>query len=80
MFLHAPISCLKANSPILQSIMIMYTSPGSPAKYLSSCNHLKKKKNHYILSSQLRADQMPGPPREGQLIDLCSPNSNFWLP
>ena len=28
----------------------------------------KKKKNHYILSGQLRADQMPGPPREGQLV------------
>ena len=35
---------------------------------------LKKKntkKNRYIFSSQLRADQMPGPPREGQL--LCTP-------
>ena len=28
----------------------------------------KKKKNHYIFSSQPRADQMPGPPREGQLM------------
>ena len=28
----------------------------------------KKKKNHYIFSSLLRADQMPGPPREGQLM------------
>ena len=28
----------------------------------------KKKKNHYIFSSQLRADQMPGPPRKGQLM------------
>ena len=27
----------------------------------------KKEKNHYIFSSQSRADQMPGPPREGQL-------------
>ena len=26
------------------------------------------KKNHYIFSSQLRADQMPGPPRDGQLM------------
>ena len=24
--------------------------------------------NHYIFSSQPRADQMPGPPREGQLM------------
>ena len=32
---------------------------------------LKKKGNHYIFSSQLRADQMPGPPREGQL--MCTP-------
>ena len=28
----------------------------------------EKKKNHYIFSSHLRADQMPGPPREGQLM------------
>ena len=28
----------------------------------------KKKKNHYLFSSQLRADQMRGPPREGQLM------------
>ena len=27
-----------------------------------------KKKNHYIFSSQLRADQMPGPPRGDQLM------------
>ena len=26
------------------------------------------KKNHCIFSSQPRADQMPGPPREGQLM------------
>jgi hypothetical protein len=26
------------------------------------------RKNHYIFLSQLRADQMPGPPREGQLM------------
>ena len=29
----------------------------------------KKKKNYYIFSSQLRADQMPGPPREVQLTN-----------
>ena len=28
----------------------------------------KRKKNGYIFSSQLRADQMPGPPREGRLM------------
>ena len=28
----------------------------------------EEKKNHNIFSSQLRADQMPGPPREGQLM------------
>ena len=28
----------------------------------------RKKKNCYIFSSQLGADQMPGPPREGQLM------------
>ena len=28
----------------------------------------KKKENQYIFSSQLRADQMPGPSREGQLM------------
>ena len=28
----------------------------------------QKKKNHYIFSSQLRADQTSGPPREGQLM------------
>ena len=33
-----------------------------------SCGAQKKKKNQYIFSSQLRADQMPGPTREGQLI------------
>ena len=27
----------------------------------------KKKKNRYIFPCQLRADQMPGPPQEGQL-------------
>ena len=26
------------------------------------------KKNHYIVLSQLRADKMPGTPREGQLM------------
>ena len=30
--------------------------------------HQQKEKNHYIFSSQLRADQMPGPPGEGQLM------------
>ena len=30
--------------------------------------HKAKKKNDYIFSSPFRADQMPGPPREGQLI------------
>ena len=40
----------------------------------STCNcfsggrEKKKRKNHYDLSSQLRADQMPGPPQEGQLM------------
>ena len=34
--------------------------------------HQQKKKNHYIFSSQLRADQMPGPPREGQLMCTLS--------
>ena len=28
----------------------------------------RKKKTHHIFSRQLKADQMPGPPREGQLI------------
>ena len=27
-----------------------------------------KKENHYIFISQLRTDQMPGPPREGRLM------------
>ena len=27
-----------------------------------------EKKNQFIFSSQLRADQMPGSPREGQLM------------
>ena len=30
--------------------------------------YCRKKKNCYIFSSQLRADQMPVPPREGQLM------------
>ena len=29
---------------------------------------LTMKQNHYTFSSQLRADQMPGPPQEGQLM------------
>ena len=33
------------------------------------------KKIHYILSSRLRADQMPGPPREGQL--MCTATSGL---
>ena len=36
--------------------------------------HKAKKENHYFFSSQVRADQMPGPPREGQLpseVFLC---------
>ena len=28
----------------------------------------RRKKNHYTLSSRLRADQMPGPSQEGQLM------------
>ena len=32
----------------------------------------EKKKNDHIYSSQLRADQMPGPPWEGQLICTLS--------
>ena len=28
----------------------------------------RKEKNHYILSSQVRADQMPGHPREDELM------------
>ena len=36
----------------------------------------KKKENHYIFSSQLRADQMPGPPREGQLMWTPFPNTH----
>ena len=28
----------------------------------------KKKEDHYIFSRQFRADQMPGPPQEGQLM------------
>ena len=36
----------------------------------ASCKirYKEKEKNHCIFSSQLRADQMPGPPREGQLM------------
>ena len=32
-----------------------------------------KENNYYIFSSQVRADQMPGPPWEGQL--MCT---LFW--
>ena len=39
------------------------------ALQLLPCSVLKKeKKNHYIFSSQRRADQMLGPPWEGQLM------------
>ena len=34
--------------------------PGMPVAAVK-----KTKKNHYIFPSQLRADQTPGPPREG---------------
>ena len=30
--------------------------------------HPEEKKNHYIFPSQVRADHIPAPPREGQLI------------
>ena len=33
----------------------------------TDCRRSSRKKNHYNSSSQLRADQMPGPPRDGQL-------------
>ena len=43
-----------------------------PLIFPSQVLHRLKKKNHYIFSSQLRADQMPGPPREIQLTnDFC---------
>ena len=32
-------------------------------------NQTQRRENHYISSSQLRADQMPGPPREVQLTN-----------
>ena len=39
------------------------------SKIFRRCSrHEKKEKNHYIFSSQLRPDQMPGLPREGQLM------------
>ena len=43
---------------------------------------MNKKKNHYIFSSfssQLRAGQMPGPPREGQDVRVHArvPNSEM---
>ena len=37
----------------------------------------KKKKNHYIFSSQLRADQMPGPPREVHVTMPRMPAHHF---
>ena len=40
----------------------------APSLYAALNLRLKKKKNTYICSSQLRADQMPGSPREGQLM------------
>ena len=40
-----------------------------PAPLLRASADLNKKKKHlYIFSSQLRADQVPGPPQEGQLM------------
>ena len=53
----------------------MQTQSHSQLQAMTWCRtvQLKKKKNHYIFSSQLRADsegldQMPGPPWEGQLM------------
>ena len=37
-------------------------------RLLHAASSLQKKKNHYIFSSQLRANQMPGPPQAGQLM------------
>ena len=41
----------------------------------------KREKKYNILSSQLRAqaDQMPGPPREGQLISTMNCNDVYAL-
>ena len=42
-------------------------TPASLEWCAGSCK--EKKKKNYIFSSQLRADQMPGPPREVQLTN-----------
>ena len=36
-----------------------------------------KKKNYHIFASHLRADQMPGPPREDQLMCTLYTVSHF---
>ena len=51
-------------SPVEGHIMLCTVTISS----LRSSYTVLQKKNHYIFSSQLRADQMPGPPREGQLM------------
>ena len=47
---------------------VNWTAVSGIAKYASLSS--QKKKNNYIFSSHLRADQMPGPPREVQLT-IC---------
>ena len=42
--------------------------PAAHVSLLKSQGRQKKKKKSYIFSSQPRADQMLGPPREGQLM------------
>ena len=54
-----------------EEYFLLLCMAGRKQRTRSALEHLerqKKKKNHNIFSSQLRADQMPGPPREGQLM------------
>ena len=58
-------ACRKADEQVQ---ICMSIDQGGTVQEAATLAQLLKKKNHYIFSSHLRADQMPGPPWEGQLI------------
>ena len=47
---------------------MMKTQSHCTHKAALKLQYCRKKKNRHIFSSQLRADQMPAPPQEGQLM------------
>ena len=58
-----------AQSSCFASVSSNSTASGERRTLLTcKCQKRLKKKKLYIFSGQLRADQKPGPPREGQLM------------